>query len=183
MKRRDFLASAAGLVPALALSQTNPSPSTAARPFVVSAGKGHSGKSLRMFDRSWIDFKVMPADTSGEFFMIEQRDLLQFGPPKHVHPHQDEWFRPLKGTYRFEIGDEKFEIGPGDLIFAPRGIPHVWAHVEDEPGSMLVAWSPAGKMEDYFYGFTKYAKLPPTDELRQLFLDHGMQIVGPPLKL
>ena len=167
----------------MAFGQTGSEKTTAIRPFVVSAGKARAEHSLRLFDRSWIDFKVMPADTGGEFFMIEQRELLRFGPPRHVHHHQDEWFRPLKGTYKVEVGTEKFELGPGDLLFAPRGIPHVWAHVDDEPGSMLVAWSPAGKMESYFYNFTKFARMPPTDELRQLFREHEMEIVGPPLSI
>ncbi len=183
MNRRAFVVSGAAVIPMLALGKASADKSTAARPFVVSAGKGRAEKSLRLFDRSWIDFKVMPADTGGEFFMIEQRDLLRFGPPRHVHHHQDEWFRPIEGTYRVEVGSDKYEIGPGDLLFAPRGIPHVWAHLEDKPGGMLVAWSPAGKMEEYFYGFTKFAQMPATDDLRQLFRDHGMEIVGPPLEV
>ena len=183
MNRRTFVATAAGALPLIALGQGLPSVSAPglARGFKVSAGTGRKNETFRLFDRSWIDFKVMPADTAGGFFLIEQRELKRFGPPRHFHVDQDEWFYPLKGTYRVEVGDEKFLIGPGDAVFAPRAVPHVWAHVEDEPGSMLVAFQPAGKMEGFFREFTKFPSLPPTNELRELFHLHGMEIVGPPL--
>jgi hypothetical protein len=35
---------------------------------------------------------------------------------------------------------------PGDSLFAPRRVPHVWAHVGEGRGSILVAFTPAGKM-------------------------------------
>ena len=183
MNRRAFVTTAVGALPLIALGQSQIQAKSSARGFVVPAGKGRLNESLRLFDRSWIDFKVATEDTTGGFFMIEQRELRRFGPPRHVHHEQDEWFYPMKGTYRVEVGDEKFLIGPGDLLFAPRAVPHVWTHVEDEPGGMLVAFQPAGKMESFFREFTKFAALPPTEELRELFHAHGMQIVGPPLRV
>lgn len=179
--RRTFVSAAAGVLPLMALGQSQPQPKSAPRGFIVPAGKGRANETLRLFDRSWIDFKVTTADTAGNFFLIEQRELRRFGPPRHVHPEQDEWFRPLQGTYRIEVGDEKFLAGPGDLVFAPRGVPHVWTHVEDDPGGMLVAFQPAGKMEAFFHAFTKFATMPPMSEMRGLFHAHGMEIVGPPL--
>jgi mannose-6-phosphate isomerase-like protein (cupin superfamily) len=165
----------------MALGQSQSQPKSVSRGFVVSAGKGRANVTLRLFDQSWIDFKVATADTAGNFFLIEQRELRRFGPPRHVHPEQDEWFRPLKGTFRIEVGDEQFLVGPGDLVFAPRGVPHVWTHVEDDPGGMLVAFQPAGKMEAFFHEFTKFATMPPMNEMRGFFYAHGMEIVGPPL--
>ena len=172
-------------VPLVALTQ-----SFAAEPdklrgkgFVVKSGQARQDETFRLFDRSFIDFKIKTADTGGNFFMIEQRELKRFGPPRHVHPNQDEWFRPLAGTFRIEVGSDKFEIGPGDLLFAPRGIPHVWAHVEEEPGGMLVAFTPAGKMEDFFRAFTQLPSLPPAPPMQGLFRAHEMEIVGPPLSL
>ena len=181
MDRRAFITAAAGAFPLLASAQLSSVSKVTKHGAVVSAGKGSLNQSFRLFDRSWIDFKITTADTAGALFMIEQRELLRFGPPRHVHPDQDEWFRPLKGTFRIEVGDDKFEIGPGDLLFAPRGVPHVWAHVEDEPGGMIVMFQPAGKMEAFFHEFTKLPAMPPAGEMRGLFHTHGMEIVGPPL--
>ncbi|MEO6993501.1 MAG: cupin domain-containing protein [Lacunisphaera sp.] len=181
--RRTFVGVATGILPLMVFGSSQPQAKGCARGFLVSAGRGRSNETLHLFDRSWIDFKVTTADTDGNFFMIEQRELRRFGPPRHVHPEQDEWFRPLKGTYRIEIGDEKFLAGPGDFVFAPRGVPHVWTHVEDDPGGMMVAFQPAGKMEAFFHEFTKFAAMPPANALRALFHAHGMEIVGPPLPL
>lgn len=181
MNRRAFVTAAAGAIPLALFSQSQNPPPAAARGFVVPAGTGRLQKSLRLFDRSFIDFKITTADTAGGFFLIEQRELRRFGPPRHLHHEQDEWFYPVKGTYRVEVGEEKFLIGPGDSLFAPRGVPHVWAHVEEEPGTMLVGFQPAGKMEGFFHAFTQFPSLPPTDQLRGLFREHGMEITGPPL--
>jgi len=183
MNRRAFVTSALGALPLLALADAGSGSKKIAGGFVTPAGHGRAGETLRLFDRSWIDFKITTADTAGGFFMIEQRELRRFGPPRHIHPEQDEWFYALEGTYRVEVGDEKLLIGPGDLLFAPRNVPHVWTHVEEEPGRMLVAFQPAGKMEGFFREFTRTAAMPSHDELRTLFHDHGMEILGPPLPL
>jgi quercetin dioxygenase-like cupin family protein len=183
LTRRAFLGGVAGVFPMMALGAGPSSESRPKRAFVVKSGTGRSDETHRLFDRSWIDFKITTADTAGAFFMIEQRELRRFGPPRHVHPEQDEWFRPLSGTYRAEVGDEKFLIGPGDVLFAPRGVPHVWTHVEEEAGSMMVAFQPAGHMEAFFHAFTRLEQLPPAEELRSLFHAHGMEIIGPPLPL
>ena len=185
MTRRAFVTTATSALPLIAFGQGQLDKTSGGmtRGFVVNAGHGRTDKTLRLFDRSWIDFKVSTADTGGAFFMIEQRELRRFGPPRHVHPNQDEWFRPLAGTFRVEVGDDKFLIGPGDLLFAPRNVPHVWTHVEEEPGGMLVAFQPAGKMEAFFHEFTKFAAMPPANDMRGLFHDHEMEIVGPPLSL
>jgi mannose-6-phosphate isomerase-like protein (cupin superfamily) len=54
-----------------------------------------------------------------------------------VHVSQDEWFYVLQGDYVVEVGGNRFDLGPGDSVLAPRGIPHVWAHVGEGIGRML----------------------------------------------
>ena len=49
-----------------------------------------------------------------------------------------------------EVGQERFHLKPGDLVFAPRKVPHVWAYVGDAVGRMLITFTPAGKMEAIF---------------------------------
>lgn len=136
---------------------------------------------MRLSDRSLLCIKSCePRDDAP--LIIEQSELRRFGPPRHVHFHQDEWFYPLAGTYLVEIGEQKFELHPGDFLFAPRGVPHVWKHVEDEPGRLLVGFEPAGKMLAFFRRFTRGGVLPAAEELPEIFSDHGMKIVGPPLR-
>ena len=48
------------------------------------------------------------------------------------------------------VGDKRFRLGPGDSAFGPRNIPHTFSHVGSTPGRMLIAFTPAGKMEQFF---------------------------------
>uniref|UniRef100_UPI0039C92C21 cupin domain-containing protein n=1 Tax=Horticoccus sp. 23ND18S-11 TaxID=3391832 RepID=UPI0039C92C21 len=153
----------------------------ASSPLFVKSGSSVDDDVLQLGDRSFLHFKVCGRHTHGGQLLIEQSQLRRFGPPRHLHFEQDEWFYPLAGTFHIEVGDEQFELRPGDFLFAPRGVPHVWKHLEEDPGRMLVAFLPAGKMESFFRRFTQGGVMPAQKELPALFLEHGMQVVGPPL--
>ena len=47
---------------------------------------------------------------------------------------------------------------------------------------MLIAYQPAGDMEDFFLKIGGLAGTPSANEVQQVFRDHGMEVVGPPLK-
>jgi hypothetical protein len=50
---------------------------------------------------------------------------------------------------------------------------------------MLVLFQPDGSMEDFFTQMSKIGREIPTNQetvLKQLWAEHGMGIVGPPLK-
>jgi hypothetical protein len=49
----------------------------------------------------------------------------------------------------FQVGDEELEIGPGGLVFAPRGAPHSQRRVVPRTGRTLSMMSPAG-FEGFF---------------------------------
>ena len=67
---------------------------------------------------------------------------------------------------------------PGDSLFAPRMVPHVWAHVGDGPAAaILIAFMPAGKMEAFFREVTKADAMPPLEPA--LWRSHGMELLGP----
>ena len=145
------------------------------------AGGDRLGAPRHVFGGLRIDAKVGPGDTGGALYVIEHTDHARGGPPRHVHHAQDEWFYVLEGVYRAEVGGEPFELGPGDALFAPRGVPHVWAHVGDGRGRLLIAFSPAGEMEAFLAALAEAGPAPTPDTLRPLFAAHGMDVVGPPL--
>lgn len=45
------------------------------------------------------------------------------GPSLHVHPY-DETFVVIEGRARFFIGDQAIDADAGDVLLAPKGIPH-----------------------------------------------------------
>jgi mannose-6-phosphate isomerase-like protein (cupin superfamily) len=97
------------------------------------------------------DFEVViraSADTTGGAFTVfEERDPVDT--PLHVHAHEDELFYVLEGEHVFQVGDEELRVGPGGVVFAPRGVPHAQRRVVPRTGRVLAMTSPAG-FEGFF---------------------------------
>ena len=129
---------------------------------------------------SRLSFKLTPKDANG-IFIIENTFHVKGGPAKHLHYDQDEWFYALEGDFLLEVGDQQFKMKAGDSILGPRKIPHVWAFTGGQQGRMLIAFLPAGKMEAFFREVTKANAMPPQDP--EIWRAHGMELVGPPLKV
>ena len=100
----------------------------------------------------------------------------------HIHPNQDEWFYVIEGEYMFQVGEEKYQVKPGDTIFLPRKVPHAFVQLT-EKGKMIVSYFPAGKMEEFFAVTDKWNSPPTKEEIAKVFADHDMLVVGPPLKI
>jgi quercetin dioxygenase-like cupin family protein len=69
-------------------------------------------------------------------------------PPLHHHDF-DEAFYVLEGELTFQLGDEVFTRGAGELAFAPRGVAHTYANLSGAPARALLVITPAG-FERYF---------------------------------
>ena len=128
-----------------------------------------------------LQIKIPTKDTAGALFAFEHADMGKGGPPRHFHYEQDEWFYAMKGEFAVEVGDERFTLRPGDSLFAPRMVPHVWAYVGDEPGTLLLAVQPAGSLEAFFLQSCEMTRPPTPEEADRQFTAHGMKVVGPPL--
>jgi quercetin dioxygenase-like cupin family protein len=62
----------------------------------------------------------------------------------HRHPHAEEFFKVLRGTALFTIGDDpERAVGPGELVLALRGVRHLIRVAEDaEPVVLLACVAP-----------------------------------------
>lgn len=153
MKRRSFLKSAAALLPAASLgafATGEPSPASSAGDLnVVPSGEGRLGESFTR-GYSTIHFKVLPHETANGLFVIEHTNLTKAGPALHLHVNQEEYFYVLEGEVVFQVGDARKHLKAGDSLVGPRGIPHAFAGTGEKPGRMLIAFTPAGKMEQFF---------------------------------
>jgi quercetin dioxygenase-like cupin family protein len=128
-------------------------------------------------------FKVTAADSVNGLFMTEQTNTKQGGgPPKHLHVEQDEWFYAIDGPYVVEVGD-RLQLNAGDSVLAPRGIPHAFAFAGEGVGRLLVGFTPAGRMEEFFRELQTrkdfFGTGTPEDRVR--LRAYGMEFVGPPL--
>jgi mannose-6-phosphate isomerase-like protein (cupin superfamily) len=147
----------------------------------VPNGRNRFEQELMIWGVIPLQIKVATTDTAGRFFVFEHAEMGKGGPPRHFHYEQDEWFYAMKGEFAFEVGDERFTLRPGDSLFAPRTIPHAWAHVAEEPGTLLLAVQPAGSLEAFFMENCAMDRPPTPEEAERSFAAHGMRVVGPPL--
>ena len=175
--RRSFLRAVASAAPAIALrdllAAAAPEP-PATSLHVIGAGEDRFGHPHSLGFSS-LAFKVVPDETRGGLFMIEHRNLLPGGPPLHMHPNQEEWFYVMDGAVVFQVGDQRVRLRPGESILAPRAVPHTFSAVHD-PSHLLIAFCPAGKMQQYFLDAEKH----PDQAAKAEFMDrYDMQWIGP----
>jgi quercetin dioxygenase-like cupin family protein len=69
--------------------------------------------------------------------------------PDHVQDREDELFLIVDGEYRFWIDGEPKDVGPGALVFMPRGVPHSFQVQGARAGRHWVINAPGGF--DHFF--------------------------------
>jgi quercetin dioxygenase-like cupin family protein len=93
----------------------------------------------------------VPAETTGGAFSVMEELPPLADTPAHIHANEDEYFHILEGEHVITVGDEEHRLGPGEGIFAPRGIPHGQRRVEPGVGRHLLVFAPGG-----FEGFFRH---------------------------
>jgi quercetin dioxygenase-like cupin family protein len=145
IRRRAFLGTIAAL-PADVLAQGQTADSSGVGVKVL-AGESRFGGTLKLPDGSRLFIKVA---SGGAFFLTEQPSGKKGGPPKHFHLEEDEWFYCLAGEYVVEIGNQRHALKAGDSVLGPRRVPHAFAFVGNTPGRLMVGFTPAGRVEQFF---------------------------------
>jgi mannose-6-phosphate isomerase-like protein (cupin superfamily) len=113
------------------------------RPYELDAD---GGERLRFSDAEFV-VKASSDTTGGAFTIIEE--VAPLDTPLHVHKNEDELFYVLEGEHVFQCGEDEFHVGPGGIVFAPRGVPHAHRRVVPRTGRFLTLVSPAG-FEGFF---------------------------------
>jgi quercetin dioxygenase-like cupin family protein len=131
-------------------------------------------------------------DTEGRYTMIELYATKEGEPPWHVHHGVDEAFYILDGEMTVYVGNKAMKGKPGDVIFAPKDVPHTYT--VDSPGHarVLLIFSPAG-FEDFVRATsvlaTSHFPPPPEnvnidyDEVMKLAMQFGTEFVEPPANM
>jgi len=129
------------------------------------------------FLASRVQIAIRGAQTDGAFALIEEVAPGGDQPPLHVHHSCDEAFYVLEGEVTAWVGDAVHVLGPGDAIFAPRGIPHT-LKAGPEGARKLVASTPA--TFETFVRAVAAAGIPSPEELTRIAAEHDIEILGPP---
>lgn len=69
--------------------------------------------------------------------------------PAHVHANEGELFVAIEGEHVITRGEEEITIGPGEAVFAPRGVPHSQRRVVQGEGRIMFVCAPGG-LEGFF---------------------------------
>ena len=121
-------------------------------------------------------FKVPASETAGGLFVMEEILPVPGGPPLHLHLKQEEWFYVIEGEVAFQVGDQRLQLHAGESVLGPRLLPHTFSSVSEKPSRMLIAFCPAGMMEQYF----RDAENDKASAGNAAFMRHyGMELVGP----
>jgi quercetin dioxygenase-like cupin family protein len=186
MKRNKFITSILAVLsaPIFAFAKL-PWKWTKQNGFKIAAGEGriYGHIKLKGVNSNMLDVKISGSDTNGALAIFEQTSLSQGkGTPLHIHHSQDEIFYIIEGKYKFQVGEDKYNMTTGDSIFLPRQIPHAWTQLSDK-GKMNVIMQPAGKLENFFVRMAALDHEPSKEEISKIFAENDMQVVGPPLKV
>ena len=108
-----------------------------------------------------------------------------------MHHTEDEAFFVLEGSARIYVGSDVHEVGPGDSVLAPKGVPHTY--VTGDQGVRWAVTTSPGDFERFVVAVSRPAEapvLPPpppgppseadVENLTRLAAEHGIEILGPP---
>jgi mannose-6-phosphate isomerase-like protein (cupin superfamily) len=101
------------------------------------------GKSYQL-GRITLTFKSSAAETGGAYTLCEAIEPPGAAASLHRHPTYDETHIICEGHYECRLGEATLMLGPGEMMFAPRGTPHSIKSVGPETGRELVISSPGG---------------------------------------
>lgn len=138
-RRAFLLAAGAGALGAAGTSQAQHHP---AEPYSPAAAE-KMGQAFPFLALKVV-VEVESAATQGVVSIIRVFVPAGEGPPPHVHSREDEIHTVVRGHYRYRHGDMEIDAPAGTIIFMPRGSPHVFRNVGDEPGEHLVQFIPGG---------------------------------------
>ena len=111
-----------------------------------------------------VRFMVDGERTGGAFSLVEHPlPPRALGAPLHTHHNEDEYSFVFEGRFGVQLGPDTLEVGPGDLLFKPRGVAHAFWNASEEPARLLELISPAG-FENYFRELAPLLAAPERDQ-------------------
>ena len=94
-------------------------------------------------------FKRTEGEGEGSYSVFESIEPPGSGAGLHRHPSFQETFIVCEGRFDFEVSGERRSLGPGEMLFIPRGAPHGFTCTSQEPGRLLTISTPAGVFEAF----------------------------------
>ena len=112
-------------------------------------------------------------ETGGAIGMWEAHPAPGTGPGWHTHTRETETFCILAGTFRFWVGEDTCDAGPGGVVALPPHIPHQWKNVGDTPGHGIGISTPGG-FERFFIELARKGGMMTPEEIAALNAELGV---------
>jgi mannose-6-phosphate isomerase-like protein (cupin superfamily) len=134
----------------------------------------------------------VPCDECGDSMSVTEH-LVPHGdsPPLHLHRNQDEIFCVLEGEVTFLMNGQRRSAQAGDVILAPKRVPHTY-RVVSPGGAKFLTITSGHDFERFIRALGRPAErseLPAPAvlspdviaSLTKLAAQHGIDLIGPPL--
>lgn len=89
-------------------------------------------------------FKTTAVDNSGAYTLCESIEPPESGAGLHRHSSYDETHIVCEGHFDCQLGEQMLKLGPGEIMFVPKGTPHSARSIGPEIGRELIISSPGG---------------------------------------
>jgi quercetin dioxygenase-like cupin family protein len=76
------------------------------------------------------------ADHGATISLILDESDPGHGPRLHRHPYDETWI-VQEGNLTFQLGKERFQAGPGDIVIAPPEVPHKFTNDGPERSKLV----------------------------------------------
>ena len=98
-------------------------------------------RRLALAEAGWQIESILPEDAARmEAFLVR---VAPGRKDNTAYPHQGEEFSlVLKGSIRYVIGDESYQLAAGDTVYHKSNIPHLWQNVGEEEALVLTVATP-----------------------------------------
>jgi uncharacterized protein (TIGR02246 family) len=104
------------------------------------------------------------------------------GPPLHYHDNEDELFILQEGRVSYFVQNHWTDLGPGGVVFAPRGSVHAFRNTGSTPARHYVVLTPAGFEKFFASCAEEFARPggPGMERILEIGAEHGIHILGAP---
>ncbi len=143
-------------------------------PAIVPTGEGE----LLQFFGEQVRVKITGEQTGGAYALMDFVTPPGAGAPPHSHDCEDEVFMIQSGGLRILADGEWHEVGPGDVVFAPKGQVHAFQNHLQKPCRFWLLVSPAG-FEDFYRELSADSAgkdAPDADRIRVICERHGIRL-------
>ena len=89
-------------------------------------------------DANYFKYTVLAETETGSVELIRVDDRI----PMHMHPNENHFVYIFKGRAKGIVGDVTAEVGPGQMIAIPAGVPHSLERIGDTPVEIILFSTP-----------------------------------------